>query len=119
MIVGLRLKFTPEELGKHMKARAAYHRKRAEEKLPELEKAKEIRAALQVNIDPEDVDKMSKGFSNRGNHSNADDLVTSLEDSIKTHRNKALTFDMFADHLFGEDYDLSESDLVRLEFLER
>lgn len=46
-----------------------------------------------------------------------DDAIDALTNDIVNHRNKALAFDFFADHLHTEDYNLSEQDLVRLEIL--
>lgn len=119
MIVGLRLRFTPEELKSHMAGRSRYHRDRADLKEKELEKAKEIANALKASQQPEDVTKMAKGYSHTSNASSAEDLVESLETAVRDHRNKALAFDCFSLHLMDEDYDLGEADLVRLEVLNR
>lgn len=117
MIEGFRLKVTSVELAKHCLSRALYHRRRAEEKSKELPGLKEaigrIKSA-EAAMRPGDVATMSKG-SNIGYR--VGDPVGDLERDIRDHSNKALVFDFFSDHLFDEDYDLGEEDLVRLEIL--
>lgn len=59
---------------------------------------------------------MSKSGYN-GYQLDPESVVESLESDIRTHNEKAIIFQFFADHLFSEDYTLMETDLKRLEML--
>lgn len=113
MIDGFRLKFTSKELASHLTDRAKYHRRRAAEKGDQLPKLKEAMEHIKGSGAATSVANMSKG----GYH--VEDPVADLERDIRNHENKVLVFDLFAGHLFDEDYDLKEEDLVRLEILKR
>lgn len=116
MIEGFRLKVTSGELKAQCAARAEYHEGRAKIKETELPKLKDAMAAIQVATgQPRSVTQMSKG----GYHSDVEDPVRDLGQDIRDHRNKALVFRFFSEHLFDEDYNLKEDDLVRLEILKR
>ncbi len=119
MIEGLKIRVTSEELEKHCQQRAMYHADRASQKEKELPGLKEALAKVEAvtgqNIAPADLARMSKG----GYAMNVDQPVDQLESDIKDHRNKALVFAFFAEHLFAEDYTLQEADLIRLEILKR
>jgi phage tail tube protein FII len=115
MIDGFKLRISSAELKQHCKARAAYHSRRAEEKqvsLPELKRTMEtIKGAGMA---------LSVATMNKGGYSlDANDAVESLEKDINDHRNKAEVFNFYADHLFDDDYNLGDGDLIRLEILKR
>lgn len=118
MIEGLKIRVPSTELATHLRDRAKYHRERADTKdaaMPKLIEAKEALGKLQTN--PDSLAVMSK-FSNSASYNmNPDDAIRDLESDIRTHRNKALSMEYLADHLFDEDYTLTEADLVRLEIL--
>lgn len=109
MIEGLKIRVPSQELATHLRNRAAYHRERADTKdaaMPKLIEAKEALGKLQAN--PSGVAEMNK-FSNSS--------YKSLSADIRNHRNKALSMEYLADHLFDDDYTLTEADLARLEIL--
>ena len=112
MIEGFRLKITSAELKKHCTERGAYHRDRALEYQKEMPKIRESIEALQSHGLATSVARMSKG-------SFETDPIEDMENKIRDHGNKALVFQFFADHLFDEDYNLKEEDLIRLEVLKR
>lgn len=103
MIKGLRFKLTASELKERLTKRAAHHTERANEKeaeLPNLKSSLELLLVLLHHLDP-------------------DEPVKELEQDIRHHRNSAVSFLYMAEHLFEEDYDLDENDLIRLEILRR
>lgn len=116
MIKGFRVKVTSAELQTHLVARAAYHRGEAaksEKELPELKAT-----AVRLNATVPATTVSGKGY----NYSNApgtdvESAIEQLEADIKSRLGKALAFDYLSTHLFDEDYDLDESDLIRLEIL--
>jgi hypothetical protein len=117
MIEGFKLKVTSAELKIHCSERAVYHRKRADDKeaqLPELKRSIESLEKIGAAT-ASSVSNMNKG----GYAMDRQDPVEALESDIKDHRNKALVFGWFAEHLFEEDYTLKEDDLFRLEILKR
>jgi len=113
MIEGFKLKITSAELKKHCNERACYHMDRAADFKKELPKVRESMEALKKNGLAATVSQMSKG----GGYEI--DPVDDMESKIRDHNNKSLVFKFFADHLFQEDYNLKEEDLVRLEVLKR
>jgi hypothetical protein len=113
MIDGFRLRFTAQELASHLTDRAQYHRGREADKAGQLPKLKEAMDQIKAVGEAKNVATMSKG----GYHS--EDPVADLERDIRDHHNKALVFDLFAVHLFEDDYNLKEDDLIRLEILRR
>jgi len=119
MIKGLRLRLTTEELKAHCLARAEYHTKRADTKeadLPDLRAAMEkIKAAGAANLNPQQLAHMNKVSNSY--HIDSEAPVEALERDIAQHRNQALAFKFYGEHLFAEDYDLDESDLKRLQIL--
>lgn len=115
-VPGLKVKVSSAELAQHMRDRAEYHRKRAEEKkrlLPQvMAAAEQIKAQQPAAV----VAQFSKsGHSNY--RFDGDDAVDSLKGDIETHHNKSVAFDWLAGHLFESDYCLERSDLVSLEIL--
>ena len=128
MIKGFRLKITKGELRTHCIERGNFHAQRAELKetkqMPELVALKEatekVRATTSEPVD--ELAQMSKLSNTRGYNFQSSDpqqLIDSLEADIRNHRNKALVFKFFAEHLWDEDYDLDEGDLQRLEIISR
>lgn len=115
MIEGLKLRVPSAELREHCVARAAYHCERADVKAKELPALKDAMEAIKAGGGKaaETIARMSKG----GYNFNADSPVDSLEQDIRDHKNRALVFQFYADHLFEEDYTLEKDDLVRLEIL--
>lgn len=115
MIQGLRLKVTSPELKTHCQARAAYHEGRAKTKEAELPKLKEAMEHIRGATTglPSSVTHMNKG----GYNLDPNQAVTDLENDVREHKNKAMVFAYFAEHLFAEDYDLQEADLRRLEIV--
>ena len=117
MIEGFKLKVASSELKTHCFGRAEYHRKRATEKEAELPKVKEAMEAIRRG-----GGHAAAGITHMNKNSyNLDttDVVENLENDIKDHKNKAMVFDFFGNHLFAEDYTLKEDDLIRLEILKR
>lgn len=137
MIEGLKLRIPSSELKEHCLARAQYHRDKADEKekqLPELDKtATDMEAAIAkavevttgaMNFAPENVARMSKSgasynFDPAAAVRDVKDAVTSLKTDVRNHRNKALALEFIGNHLFVDDYNLSQQDLVSLEILNR
>lgn len=129
MIEGLKLNIPSKELAELIKARAAYHRGRADLKekeqlpmlratLPDLEKAMAVVQGHGQH--PQRLSNMSKGSSYNMDENPVDRLqkdIESLELDIRNHRNKALAFEFIAGHLFDDVYSLTETDLNRLEIL--
>ena len=114
LIEGLRIRVTSEELATHLRARADYHSERAEQKQQELPALRASVDAIMSSPNAENVARMS---GKSGYNFNPHDAVENLERDIRDHRNKALAFRYFADHLFTQDYDLGEEDLQRIEIL--
>lgn len=115
MIEGLKLKVDCRELMDHCIRRSEYHTQRANEKegkLPELKKSLEV---IKGNTIANSISNMGKG----GYHMDPDDPIKDLERDIQEHRNKALVFKFFSEHIFPEDYTLKEEDLIRLEIIKR
>jgi hypothetical protein len=113
MIDGFRLKITSAELRNHCTERSSYHRCRAADIQKELPKFRESLDALKAQGTAVNISHMNKG----GLYET--DPVDEMEIKVREHSNKALVFTFFADHLFQEDYNLKEEDLVRLEVLKR
>ena len=113
MIEGLQLKIEHTELKRLLESRAEHHRTRAatkEAELPNLRKSYEsIKAAT-----PETVEQVSKAGNSYHVQQNP---VDAMEKDIKAHKEKALVFEFFANHLFPETYSLDETALIRLELL--
>lgn len=117
MIEGLKIRVTSKELNAHMTARADYHATRADTKEHELPGIKDAMAKLKSGLNPEAVAVMNKTGMSSGYNLDPEGTVEALERDIRDHRNKALAFRYLGDHLFDEDYNLSEADLKRLEIL--
>jgi hypothetical protein len=121
MIEGFKLKITSSELKTHCSERALYHKQRADDKEQELPGLKEalakVEAVTGANLDPKNLAHMNKSAASY--RMDVDEPVEALESDIKDHRNKALVFAFFSEHLFAEDYTLQEADLIRLEILKR
>lgn len=131
MIKGLRYKLTSGELRLHFKGRADYHSKRADAKEAEVPSLRDQIPQLKETLEkvtkfqpsPE-LTHMNKSMASY--HLDPESAVDSLEKAleqlerdVRDHRNKATAFSFLADHLFEEDYDLEQSDLVSLEILKR
>lgn len=117
MIEGLKIRVTSGELRTHLLARSVHHRQRADEKeagIPELKSA--LETVTKNSLNPPSVGAMNK-MATSSYHLDPDDAISQVETDIRNHRNSALAFEFFADHLFDEDYTLSEADLRRLEIL--
>lgn len=115
MIKGLQFRITSKELNEHLVARAGYHRERADSKEAELPQLKETLSKIK-NTKPA---LHISGKSAANYQMDPDSPIEELETDIRNHRNSALSFDFMAQHLFEEDYDLNESDFIRLELLRR
>lgn len=118
MIQGFRLKFTSDELKTHLRDRVDHHEGRAITKESELPALRSAAEKLKVSIEAPARASDKFGSSN-GSGPDVNSAIENLEDQVRDHRNKAAVFRLFADHLFAEDYDLTENDLFRLEFLKR
>lgn len=117
MIDGLKIRVTSRELTLHMNDRASYHAGRADVKEGELPAIKDALDKMKAGLDPATVSMMNKTGVSSSYNLNPADTIEQLERDIRDHRNKALAFRYLACHLFDEDYNLSESDLKRLEIL--
>lgn len=117
LVEGLKLIVTNDELRNHCKGRAAYHRSRASEKELELPKLREVMASLKGQ--GHQLATVVLTMYKCGYNLDAERPVEKLEADIRDHRNKALVFDWFADHLLAADYILDEGALTRLEILKR
>lgn len=116
MVDGFKLRMTSKELRIHCETRSQYHATRADEKTAGLPKLRESLETIKNNgITTTSVSTMNKG----GYHLNTDDPIESLERDINDHRNKAILFKFFSEHLFDDDYILKEEDLARLEIIKR
>lgn len=116
MIDGLRLRVPSVELVEHCRGRAAYHAGRADLKREQLEKMRPLVESLKV--DPQAAQHLSN-ISKLNYRANPEDALEALESDIRDHHNKSLFFTFVSGHLFDEDYNLKEDDLVRLEMLKR
>ncbi len=115
MIKGLRFKLTAAELKERLTKRAEYHTERASEKEQELPN---LRSTLEkIKVTKPIANVSAKSMANY--HLDTDEPVKELEQDIRNHRNSAVSFLYMAEHLFEEDYDLDENDLIRLEILRR
>ncbi len=115
MIEGLKIRVTHSELVAHCKERAAYHQRRADEKDAELPGLKDSMEKIKAG-----GAAVSVAHMNKSNYRlDTADVIESLENDIKDHRNKSLVFAFLAEHFFPEDYTLMETDLLRLEILKR
>jgi len=113
MIEGLKLEIQHDELKQLLVDRAAYHRKRAAEKEAELPIIKASWEKLKTH------QAESVAVINKMSYSHSEDPTVQLESDIKEHKNKAVVFEFFANHLFHDVYSLSETDLIRLEIVKR
>lgn len=114
MIEGFKLKISSNELREHCDGRAQYHTDRATEYTRELPKVRESMEALQKYGLATTITQM------HGKSGSYDiDPVEDMEKKIQDHGNRSLVFNFFAHHLFDEDYNLKEEDLIRLEVLKR
>lgn len=114
MIEGFKLKLTSRELQDHCTGRAKYHANRAAEYTHELPKVKESMEALQKHGIATAITQM------HGKGGSYDiDPVEDMQQKIQDHGNRSLVFEFFSQHLFDEDYNLKEEDLIRLEVLKR
>lgn len=116
MIDGFKLKITSRELQDHCVGRSKFHMERAVEYARELPKFKESMEALEKHGIATAITKM---YGKGGSSSYDIDPVEDMEKNIQDHGNKSLVFSFFAQHLFDEDYNLKEDDLIRLEVLKR
>lgn len=116
MITGFKLRVTSGELKTHLRERAAYHRRRADEKGAELPGLRDAMERLKKNAAgaATNLAHMNKTSNYR---MDPDDPVENLETDIKDHQNKAMVFEFYAEHLFDEDYTLDRNDLVSLEIV--
>ncbi len=114
LVPGIKVRMTSIELCDHLKGRAAYHRRRRDEKQAELPKLKEAVTAIKAQPPAVAVSNFSKGGSYRFD---GDDAVEQLEADIKQHNDKSVAFDFLAEHLFEQDYCLERGDLAALEIL--
>jgi hypothetical protein len=119
MIEGLKFRVTSNELKVHFENRSVYHSGRAEEKAVELEKLRQIADKLIPEVDAQNVSRMNKMSMGMGHNANPHDLCDSMESDIRNHNNSSLVFKFFSEHLFEEDYTLTEVDLQRIEILKR
>lgn len=98
MIEGLIVSFKTDELREHLIQRAKLHEGKVDFY---TEKAK-------LNEDVPEQENVTV------------DVVKNLKDRAQTHRQRADHFYLLADHLIiGEEYRLSENDLLKLEFIGR
>ena len=120
MIQGFHLRFTSEELRQHMVDRAAHHVARAIIKESEIPSLREVQDKIKAGTSaPEKAAGMGKFSNSTVGTSDVQQAIESLESEVRDHRNKSIVFKLFAEHLYAEDYDLQEADLVRLEILKR
>ena len=116
LVPGLKLRLTSNELADHLRARAAYHRQRRDDKRAELPKIREAVESLKAHSAAPAV--VVSNFNKGGAYGfDGDTAVESLERDIAEHNNKSVAFDFLAEHLFEQDYCLDRDDLVRLEIL--
>jgi hypothetical protein len=114
MIEGFRLRIGTVELQEHCIGRSKFHSDRAAEYTRELPKVKESMEALQKHGIATAITQM------HGKGGSFDiDPVEDMENKIQDHGNRSLVFEFFSKHLFPEDYNLKEEDLIRLEVLKR
>ena len=98
MIEGLHIQTTSQELKEHLEERANYHRDKAE-------------------WYSDQVDSLAKGIE-RTRMTN--DPMWSLEESLRSHQNRASYFAFMAEHIISnEEYRLSQEDLGQIELSSR
>lgn len=119
LVEGFKLKVTKNELADHCRKRAEHHRKRAADKEAELPRLTEVMESLKgqgkrLATTISNFSKQSGGYNLDVEHP-----VENLEKDIQDHRNKAIVFEWFAEHLLPFDYVLDENALIRLEILKR
>lgn len=118
MITGLRLRIASSEIKTHCLERAKFHDGRAALKEGELPKLQSALDAIRAVSEPQpQLSHMSKVSSTY--HADLGSEIENLERDIRNHKNQAMVFRFFSEHLFDEDYDLQEADLQRLEITKR
>lgn len=100
MIVGLLLDFSTEELREHFDARLGHHQER-------------------VRFYSTQIEALESGGAARGEFTGGDP-IESLRRSMQSHIARHGLLLVMRDHLIeGETYRLSESDLTKIELIER
>lgn len=115
VVLGLRVRVTPQWLRAHLRARAAHHEKRAQEKREFLPQLEDAAAKLKQQSPATTVGNFNK--SSTPYRFDGDDAVEQLKSDIESHQNKAVAFSFLASALFDMDYCLDQADLVKLEVL--
>lgn len=99
MIQGLQIEISSAELGEHLRQRAEYHKERAGWY------GGQVDGLRSGGLRPEGV---------------TNDPISSLERSMKEHKERAAFFLFMAEHLIpGETYRMTEVDFGRLELIAR
>lgn len=118
LVPHLHIRMTSRELCEHLMSRATYHATRRDEKRAYLPQLKDATEKIKAQSPAATVAQFSKmGHSNY--RFDGDDALESLERDIQTHNDKFVYFQFIANHLFEQDYCLSEDDLVKLEIMKR
>jgi len=103
MILGFQLDIKSDELKAHLQKKADYHKGKAESYARQLQGVKELMS-----------EEPNAGL---GQTVNAD---TGLHNQYTSHAQRASFFQFCADHILpNEIYRLTESELAKLEFVER
>lgn len=105
MIEGLNFDMKPDELRSHFQERAKHH---ADREAFYRQQA----AALEAQVG----DQPETGLPSYSGHQNPQE---SLKQSAAQHAHRRVFFQFLADHVIEETYRLTESDLTRLELLDR
>ncbi len=121
MIDGLKFRMTRDELAIHLRERAKYHELRATAKRDEL-------LTLRANLEKVTVDVQTLGgkrpSTNVSGGFNPDYLIQEHRRLVEEHERTMVEhlarvdkFRFIANHLFNDDYSLTESDIPRLELV--
>lgn len=114
MINGFKLKIEASELRNLLVERVNYHRARAEQKQSELPQLKDAWERLKIN----NTENNNKFNNSTTAYHLSEDPTEQLEQDIKNHKQKANTFEFFANHLFMEEtYTLDDGELRKLEIV--
>lgn len=105
MIEGLNFDMKPDELKAHFMERAKHH---ADREAFYRQQATAIKAEL--------GDQEDAGLQQYSGHQNP---LSAAQESTAQHARRRVFFQFLADHVIDEVYRLTESDLTRLELLDR
>lgn len=103
MIQGIKIQISSKELKTHLNDKVKLHK---EKEAFYNAQVKNLEKGVEQNVVDESL------YNNASNNP-----VSTLQQSAKKHKQRAEFFQFIADHLVNEDYELTESDLTKLEII--